>query len=231
MLVKNEGYDFGKWYQALGQIDVTSYDTVAFVNDSCVLFRSLDPFWKWLNAEHAQVAGMTRSHFRGEHIQSYFMVLRGKAIAVAQNHFNETRLVNGYDEVISKYEIALNARFRAEGLTLASFVDNGGYQGEFSPYYKCVEYHIKQGIPLIKKRILTADYRKAELFTLARMNFKISPSYYLALIKRGGGQLLFDPAELVKNSRMNPLQRLRYELTRQIINIGRPIKRLALFGK
>jgi len=231
MIVKNQGYDFGKWYQGFNAFDMSSYDTVGLINDSCVLFSSLDPFWNWLKTENAEVTGMTKSGFRGEHIQSYFMVLRGRAVASARKHFQETGLVANYDDVITKYELALSARFLSEGLVLASFVDNAGYHGEFSPYYKCVEHHILQGMPLIKKRILLADYRKPELFTLARMNFRVSPAYYAALIKSNTDHLIFDPDDLVRNNKMTPVQRTRYELTRLLINCVRPVRRLAFFGK
>jgi lipopolysaccharide biosynthesis protein len=232
-LTKNEGYDFGKWYHAFKMFNISSFDTVGLVNDSCVLFSSLMPFWTWLGKQDAEVTGMTKSAFRGEHVQSYFMVLRGRAVGLAKNHFSDTGIVSKYDDVITKYELALSARFLREGLTMESFVDNGGYIGEFSPYYKCVEHHIQQGMPLIKKRILLADYRDPELFTLARMNFRISPAHYADLISSSFTHLLLDPFELVKLSgkNMNLFRRAGYEFTRLAIRAGRPLKHLIRFSR
>ena len=41
---ENEGFDFGLWYHAFLKYNVDLYDKIALVNDSCILFKSLDDF-------------------------------------------------------------------------------------------------------------------------------------------------------------------------------------------
>ena len=82
-LEKNEGFDFGLWYKAFQKINVSDYDQIALVNDSCVLFRSLEPFMAWVAKDKADVKGMTYSEAITPHIQSYFMILNKKAIGLS----------------------------------------------------------------------------------------------------------------------------------------------------
>jgi len=220
---KNEGFDFGAWYKAFQKIDTNEFDHVFLVNDSCVLFRSLDPFMAWASKDNADVKGMTYSEAITPHVQSYFMILNKKAIALAASYFKEHRLKTDISEVITTYELGLNRYFTDNGLKLASFVDNNGYQGEFSPYYKCVEHHLQSGIPLIKTKILFSSYRKDELQNLARMGFNIDVDHYYQIIAKQK-DLLIDPIELKRQNRpqMSSVDVLAYNLIRSLIKLVRP---------
>ena len=89
-------------------------------------------------------------------------------------------------DVIRVYEIGLSTYLQSKGFTMSSFVDNNAYEGEFSPYFKCIDYHIKKGIPVIKKKILFAPY----IFSLYFQHQQILPeecmnlyyTYYFFLI-------------------------------------------------
>ncbi len=220
---KNEGFDFGAWYKAFQKIDMKEFDHVFLVNDSCVLFRSLDPFMDWLSKEAADVKGMTFSEAVTPHIQSYFMVLNKKAVELAANYFKQHGIKQSIGDVIQTYEIGLNKYFTENGIKLASFVDNGGYQGEFSPYYKCVDHHLEKGVPVIKTKILFSSYRKDELQNLARMGFNIDVDHYYQLITKQK-DLLIDPIELKRQNRpqMNSVDVLAFNLLRSLIKIVRP---------
>ena len=102
------------------------------------------------------------------------------------------KILDNITDVITTYEVGLSTHLISKGLKIAAFIDNNGYSGEFSPYYYCVDYHIINGIPLIKKKILFSTYRKDELFTLARMNFNISKKYYIDLIQKNNKKLIID---------------------------------------
>jgi hypothetical protein len=107
-------------------------------------------------------------------------------------------------------------------------MDNNGYEGEFSPYYYCVEYHLSKGIPLIKKKILFASYRKDELFTLARMKFNISPDHYIKLIKKNCKNIILDFEKLrrdVENS-INMASKIKYAFNLNLIAFIRPLLKL-----
>ena len=125
--------------------------------------------------------------------------------------------------IVISLSIGLNKYFTDKGLKLASFVDNDGYQGEFSPYYKCVDHHLQKGIPVIKTKILFSSYRKDELPNLARMGFDIDVDHYYQLMAKQK-DLLIDPIEFKKQNppQMSSVDVLAYNLKRSLIKLVRP---------
>ncbi|MGZ3884967.1 MAG: rhamnan synthesis F family protein [Bacteroidia bacterium] len=221
----NEGFDFGLWYKAFRKWDVSAYDRLSLVNDSCVLFRPLDEFMKWSAQCPAGLQGMTLSEAVKPHVQSYFLVLDKKAIALAKAYFEQQGIKKNIGEVIRDYEIGLSSYLRSNDVALAAFVDNNGYKGEFAPYFQCVDYHLSKGIPLIKKKILFASYRRDELLTLARMNFNIAPGHYVRLIKTSGADLILDidKAGSEGKSTLSLFDKFRYLVTKRAIALFRPL--------
>jgi lipopolysaccharide biosynthesis protein len=221
----NEGYDFGAWYKAMKKHDTTGFSRVALVNDSCILFKPLDEFINWADTNSAELKGMTFSESLSKHIQSYFILLEGKAIQHALDYFETHKILPELQKVIHTYEVGMSAYLLSKGVSMDAFVSNNGYSGEHSPYYYCVTQHIEQGIPLIKKKIIFSSYRKDELLTLARMNFKLSPEYYIALIKRNAKNLIIDFAQLCRDRRkgMSELEKLKYRLMAVTIKYLRPV--------
>lgn len=228
MTENNEGYDFGLWYKAFKVYDLSGMEKVALVNDSCILFRSLDAFMLWSKNDHSDLQGITYSEAVSKHIQSYFLIINKKAIEFVKDYFNINKIITGIEEVIKVYEIGLSSELLANGFTINAYMDNDGYKGEFSPYYQCIRYHIAKGIPMIKKKIIEGSYRKRELATLARMNFNISPIYYLHLIKSNNEQLIVDANKLLTSLpyKMNGLEILLYRIKCLLIKIFRPLYRL-----
>src|ERR1700741_958414 len=53
LVEKNEGFDFGLWYKAFQKININDYDRVALVNDSCILFKSLNELMAWSKKNEA----------------------------------------------------------------------------------------------------------------------------------------------------------------------------------
>ncbi len=214
LLCGNEGFDFGKWKTAFDKFDLEPYETIYLVNDSCILFAPLDSFFAWADKTKAHAVGITHSVSRGYHIQSYFMGLKKEAAFVLSEMFNKKGVLKTIQEVITEYEVGFAKELTGRGLKMETFMNNGTYQGEFSPYYYCVEKHIKEGVPLIKKKILFQSYRKDELFTLARMNFNIRPGYYIRLIKNANSNLLIEPETLLNQygTEMNFFRKLYYYL-------------------
>lgn len=225
---KNEGFDFGLWYKAFQLHESAKYDKIALVNDSCILFKPLDDFMKWSELDKADVQGMTFSDAIAPHLQSYFLVINQAAISATLEYFEKNKVLSDISDVIRIYEVGLCTFLLSRGLKLSSFIDNNGYKGEFSPYYYCIDYHLTNGIPLIKKKILFSSYRKDELFTLARMNFNLSDDHYIDLIKQNNAALILDFDKLKDETRndFSPLHRLRYEATRLCIRLLRPFYKI-----
>lgn len=222
----NEGFDFGLWYKAFQKVDVNQYDRVFLVNDSCVLFRELSSFMDWLSKDQADIKGMTFSEAVTPHIQSFFMVLNKKAIKLTVEYFIKNGIKRDINEVIRTYELGMSKYFTDNGLKLSAFVDNNGYQGEFSPYYKCVDHHLAKGIPLIKKKILMASYRKDELPNIARMGFNIDPNHYYSLMKQQSDLILdMDKLKLQCSVQMSSIQILIFNIKKTFIKILRPLYR------
>jgi lipopolysaccharide biosynthesis protein len=218
-LEDNEGFDFGLWYKALLRVDALNYDQLVLVNDSCILFKPLDDFMAWQNKTKADFLGMTKSEAIAPHLQSYFLVVNKPAMPMTLSYFKEHKIVANLQNVIGIYELGLSSFLIKNAMKIAAFVDNNGYNGEFAPYYYCVDHHISKGLPLIKKKIIFSSYRKDELFTLARMNFKINSKHYIRLIESSDADLIIDFKQLKPQKKpLGFYDYLKYVLTRTALN-------------
>ncbi|MCC6370022.1 MAG: hypothetical protein IT236_03345 [Bacteroidia bacterium] len=222
----NKGFDFGLWYYAFQKYPPANYDQIILVNDSCVLFKSLSDFVKWSEFNTAEMQGMTLSEAVSTHIQSYFLVIKKAAITTVSDYFSKHKIYTNISDVISNYEIGLSKHLIQSGYKLAAFIDNNGYNGEFSPYYQCINYHLEKGIPVIKKKILFSSYRKEERFTLARMNFDISPNAYISKIKQLNTGLILDFEILMSENRsqMSTWDKLNYFFMAKSIAVFRYVR-------
>ena len=220
-LEDNEGFDFGLWYKALQKYDISTFDRIALVNDSCILFKPLNDLMTWVNINDADMQGITKSEAIAPHLQSYFLVIHSKAIPLTVDYFSQHKILHNIKDVINTYEVGLSSYILAHHLKIDSFVDNDNYSGEFSPYYHCIKYHLKKGIPIIKKKILFSSYRKDELFTLARMNFNISGDFYIDLIKKYNSATIIDfkMLQLDTVGKINAFSKIKYTLTRYLVII------------
>jgi len=227
-IVNNEGFDFGMWSKAFDKYPVENYDRIALVNDSCILFAPLNRFMDWVNTTSADCYAISESHAISYHLQSYFMLLNKKAILALKNHFKQTGIQANIGDVIHKYEIGISTTWLTNGLVLKAFLSNNGYQGEFSPYYYLIDAHLKQGSPMIKKKIIYSSYRKDELFTLLRMNFEIDPKYYLEKIKQlQGTHLLLSYEKLLADlpQQMSTFEKFMYRLKKSVFQFAKRLLR------
>lgn len=228
---ENKGFDFGLWYSGFQKIDLSTYEQVALVNDSCILFKSLDEVIRWSSFSKADIKGITRSEAIYPHLQSYFLLLNKKAVDLASLYFREHKQLSTITDVIHTYEVGLSKYWQDHGLTIAAFADNNGYIGEFSPYYYCVEYHLSKGVPMIKKKILFGSYRKDELNTLARMNFNIDRDHYFELLS-ADKDLVIDLDRLKKQKgEMSNSEIFSFNVRRHLIALVRPFYKLLRPGK
>ena len=222
-LVSNDGFDFGKWQKIMNDVDLTSYEQLVLVNDSCVLFAPLDNVIGWFNNSGLDFGGLTSSMVPKNHIQSYFLMFNKITFNELVYFFKKNSATNNIHEVIEHFEIGLSQYLLSKNFKCSSFLSNDGYAGEFSPYYQCVNSHIMQGSPMIKKKILFSSYRKDELFTLARMNFNIKVKPYLHLIAKCNQTLIISFDELFKTekNKMSLFVLFKYTITRFSIYLYR----------
>lgn len=179
---ENEGYDFGMWYKALLTIDVSNYNRIGLVNDSCILFGSLDNYFQWLEKENPDFAGFTDSYLLGYHIQSYFIVINKKAISCALEYFMKNGIRSDIDEVIKTYEVGLSKYLADAGMNCRAKY-NVPEKGEYNYALLQAKSLIKQGFPLIKKKIITRQYTSERWWSFVVVGFDPFPSHYIKLIK------------------------------------------------
>jgi rhamnosyltransferase len=225
---ENEGFDFGLWYKAFQKNEIDTYDQIALVNDSCILFKPLNEFMEWSRSHASDLQGITLSNAIALHIQSYFLIINKRAIPFVKEYFEKHKLLKNISDVIAVYEVGLSSFLISKDLRIDAFMDNNGYNGEFSPYYYCVDYHISKGIPVIKKKILFASYRKDELFTLARMRFNISLSHYINLIKKNCKTIILDLEKLRtdQENSISIMAKIKYAINLNLIAVIRPLIKL-----
>jgi lipopolysaccharide biosynthesis protein len=182
-LVKNEGFDFGMWGKAMEKYPVLQFDYVALINDSCILFRPLDSDFDRIQNSTAQVHGMILSDRYATHLQSFFLVLHGPAIALAKSYFQTTGLVAEYREVIQKYEIGLSQHFIQQGFELESLYNKGFSSFPKNPSFARVRELIEEGMPMIKKKIVYRNFRGLEYYWVVRMGFDTDYRKYVRFIE------------------------------------------------
>lgn len=225
-LVSNDGFDFGQWQKVLVNINLNEYDQLCLVNDSCVLFAPLDKLMNWFGNSKFDFGGLSESIFNRKHLQSYFLLFNKSTFKDLAYFFESTKATNNIYQVINDFEIGLCQYLISKNYSCGAFLSNDGYAGEFAPYYKCLESHIKQGSPVIKKKVLFSSYRKGEQFTLARMNFNINADHYINIIKELTKELLidFDKAKLDQSIGMSTLDKFVYNIKRLTIINYRKMK-------
>jgi lipopolysaccharide biosynthesis protein len=221
----NQGYDFGQWYEALQKFEISSFDSVGLVNDSCILFTALDDFFSWSRQSKADYKGMTQNHNIYPHIQSYFIVFEKPVFSIVLGYFGKNKKQNHLTDVISIYEVGLSRHIVENNFQIDSFLSNNGYNEEYSPYFYLIDKYIDAGIPLIKKKIIYSSYREDELLNLARMNFKMNPDYYVERIKNKGASIDFNKVLDDKENEFNSFDKLRYFLMRVTIKAVRLFKK------
>src|ERR1700749_813666 len=152
--VSNEVHDFGMWYKGMLKYNVEEYDRVGLINDSCILFKPLDEYFNWLNNQYLDFAGMTDSDEITYHIQSYFLIINKKAIEPTLQFFKKHGIQSDRGEVIKIYELVLCNYLQLKGLKAGAYFQSKIYMPKDNPSIYAAHKMIKDGSPLIKKKIL-----------------------------------------------------------------------------
>ncbi len=188
LFVNNEGYDLGMFYKAFRKINYSDYEQIAFINDSNVVFGSLRLLFEWGNKQPVDFWGMVDSHQQpgysthsdNYHIQSHFIVLNKKAIdllPVYMDQVNFEELIKISDisflkkKVINDWEIGFTQFLLKNKLTCKTYIDSKKYAERYknglpvNVTTKLYGYTIADGVPVIKKRVITStDLR--HIFTI-----------------------------------------------------------------
>lgn len=183
LLVANEGFDFGMWYKAMKKYDITTYDRVGFVNDSAVLFKPLTETFRWIDASGLDYAGLVSSRRITFHVQSYFIIINKNAIKPVYDYFMANGIIEEYQKVIQIYEVGLSDYLRKLNLKVGAQYYSKRNIEQHNPSFLIIDELIKEGLPVIKKKIIFRSYRRGEYVSLLRMSFNVDQRYYINLIK------------------------------------------------
>ena len=201
LTVKNEGYDFGMWHKAFQRFDVSKYDRIGLINDSSILFKSLAPVFEWVNKNNYDYCGLIDSISKGYHIQSYFVIINKNAIHLVAEYFMHTGIVNGYNEVILSYEIGLSQHLLNKGMKLGAMYNKRHKVTDRNPSFFIITDLIKDGIPMIKKKIIFRSYRLGDYLTWFRTNFNIDHRFYIKKIIEANTNIsIIDFAKVMKDA-------------------------------
>jgi len=181
--VSNEGFDFGMWYKAFKEFPSLNYDRVALINDSCILFKPLTEVFTWVNTNNFDYCGLVSSNSINFHVQSYFIIINKNAIKSVYNYFMQHGLISDYKKVILTYEIGLSAHLKKQNLSVAAMFTSKKDIAAQNPSFLVIDDFIREGMPMIKKKIIFRSYRKGEYLSMLRMNFNLNQNHYIKLIK------------------------------------------------
>ena len=172
---KNQGYDFGMFYNYIKNENLDDFSQLGIVNDSNILLNKLNPVFHWGNNEEHDFWGIIDSHEKpwfsshdsNYHVQSHFLVLNENAIKELPSFFesmdivkilNETDLKKLRRMVIDQWEIGLTQYLIKQGLIPGSFISSLKMHIKYQPKKQNLTHSIyhelaSEGYPLLKKKV------------------------------------------------------------------------------
>lgn len=157
---QNIGFDFAAWAHVL-QRELTLFrsDTLYLINDSLYGPFNAEAFGTLMariRAADADIIGLTESHEKGWHLQSYFLRMKRRAFSSLKFHhfWQDVRNYPDKQDVIDLYEVTFCGRMRAAGLTCAALFENP--RGDNQTAFAWREL-IERGFPFFKAAVLRGD--------------------------------------------------------------------------
>lgn len=174
----NIGYDFGRVYNFIKKLNLSSCSQLALVNDSNLLLTTLEKVIEWGNNSNLDYWGLIDSyekpwfstHHNNYHIQSHFIVLHKRAITLLDDYYKMIDIENLFSErdknklrkkVINDWEIGLSQFLLSKNLNIGSFKSCKDYYQPKDISTKVNVAHkyyfelIKNDYPLLKKKVIT----------------------------------------------------------------------------
>ncbi len=190
---ENTGFDFGAWAHLLKMVpELYDADPLVLVNDSVVGpadAHSFHAMFRRIRASAADLVGLTDSHERGWHVQSYFLVLTPRALTsvAVQSFFNEVRNCAAKQDVIDRYEVRFAAKAIEAGLSVQTIFRSNSTDNATVFDWKGL---LAEGFPYVKVNVLKGVFPDADLTgwrsVLASRGFDLALAD-AALAPQGGG--------------------------------------------
>ena len=162
VIAKKHGeYDFGSHKRILEITDLTAYDELLLINDSCYLIGDLEVVFLEMEKSPCDFWGLTQNHKINQHIQSYFMAFR-KSVFLNQkflDFYKNIQVQENKHSIIANYEAGLSKMLLNLGFKKDSFIKK-----IFSHDATCSKLVFKELLdkkfPLIKIGLLKLNYRQ-----------------------------------------------------------------------
>lgn len=153
----NAGYDFGAYQRCLLSDEdfFLTCEELILANDSCTVVTDMGDTIEQLRSNLGDKflwGGITASTEVWYHVQSYFLMFNGKMIPMLMSFFKKNGVKNTLNEVIMTYEVGLSRVFAQTHPFYTIFKPRTNK----NPTIWDVEYLMKNGVPLLKNKIL--DY-------------------------------------------------------------------------
>jgi lipopolysaccharide biosynthesis protein len=118
----NTGYDIGKWRSYLSHHPITDVQRLILANDSCLLFRPLAPVMEVMGP-HSDVWGLSMSHEKAKHLQSYFLVFQSaQSRAALVSFLSDQAPATTREDLVNRLEVGLSQHLIAKGLRLDALI-------------------------------------------------------------------------------------------------------------
>jgi lipopolysaccharide biosynthesis protein len=151
----NIGYDFFSWKEALSTVDLSEYDELLQVNDSCYapLFDISSMFEK-MSASTSDFWGISQSFHKRRHLQSYFVCYRKQVISgdVFKGFWDNLKIVGSKDAIVNRYEIGISQLLLKAGYSMDCY-----FNISVSTYFNRLPKILSQKLP-IKKNLNPYKY-------------------------------------------------------------------------
>ena len=163
IIKKNSGYDWGAYLSGVRAGDYKLRKQLLFMNDSTFgpLFP-LSEMFKKMSENKCDCWGITDSHEKKYHIQSYFFVINQHLLYSKEFEYfwNNFKLYNNRLNVVKKYELGFSQYIIKSGFKLNVYIPYKKLCWSFdkkksnSTHYFWKELIIQYRLPLIKKDFL-----------------------------------------------------------------------------
>ena len=108
--------DFGKYQWATNELDLSGYDAVVFVNDSCLWSKPIDNFLHMMAKDNykTELYGYNRSKEFKPHIQSMFRGFNKHGVLKFKDHMNmELDSIKTRQDLIDKFEVNGGMKYKS----------------------------------------------------------------------------------------------------------------------
>ncbi len=151
---QNGGFDFAAWAHVARQIDLSGARLVCLANDSLVgpfTVERLRGIMARVRGSDAHLVGLTNSLEMKEHLQSYFLVAKGRGVQALLEFLGTVRMLEDKWQVIFSHEIQVSDFVQSKGLRtealFPSFVERNRSVHQWREL-------IEEGFPFVKMEVI-----------------------------------------------------------------------------